>query len=367
MSVQVSYKKQAVLGILLLLITLVAIESVLRIYDHYNPNCLFTSSEAYANTDDDLKRSICFDNDNLIWYNFPYLHLEPNQHFTTINVNDDGFRGKEISLEKPSNTFRIIMVGGSTAFGVGSSSDLTTIPGYLQNYYDSNYELNIEVINAGMPNAFSYTETNYIKNKLVKYNPDLFVIYDAWNDLDRSTDTYFDGGGDDNLISNILRILTKNPYYKTVNIIFKIYNYWKFNTVEQINVSNLDYVDERVGFWKNSWNEICDLSKENDFEVLITLQPLVGTGFKQLTNEELRHYKFYNQDALLPNYEKYAVALNELNANCTKTADLRNVFDDIIETVYFDSGHVGDLGNQIVAKKLFEISLPIVQEIKEKQ
>lgn len=258
-------------------------------------------------------------------------------------------------------------MGGSTTFGVGSSSDLTTIPGYLQNYYDSNYELNIEVINAGIPKAYSYTETNYIKNKLVKYNPDLFVIYDARNDLGRSTDTYFDGAGDDDLNSKILRILTINPYYKTVNIIFKIYNYWKFNTVEQINVYNLDYVDERVGFWKNSWNEICDLSKENDFEVLITLQPLVGTGFKQLTNEEQRHYKFYNQDALLPNYEKYAVALNELNANCTKTVNLRNVFDDIIETVYFDNGHVGDLGNQIVAKKLFEISLPIVQEIKEKQ
>jgi len=118
---------------------------------------------------------------------------------------------------------------------------------------------------------------------------------------------------------------------------------------------------------RTNFLEIDDLSKENDFEVLITLQPLVGTGFKQLTNEEQTHYKFYNQDALLPNYEKYAVALNELNANCTKTANLRNVFDDIIETVYFDSGHVGDLGNQIVAKKLFEISLPIVQEIKEKQ
>ena len=65
----------------------------------------------------------------------------------------------------------------------------------------------------------------------------------------------------------------------------------------------MDYVDERVGFWKNSWNEICDLGKENNFEVLITLQPLVGTGSKLLTNEEQRHYKFYNQDALLPNYE----------------------------------------------------------------
>ena len=48
------------------------------------------------------------------------------------NLNNLGFRGTEFSEIKPSNTYRIFMVGGSTMFGSGESSDETTIPGILQ-------------------------------------------------------------------------------------------------------------------------------------------------------------------------------------------------------------------------------------------
>jgi hypothetical protein len=41
---------------------------------------------------------------------------------------------------------------------------------------------------------------------------------------------------------------------------------------------------------------------------------------------------------------------------------LRNSFDHNLETIYFDKGHVGDLGNKIIAEKLFELSLPIVMK-----
>ena len=43
-----------------------------------------------------------------------------------------GFRGTEFSEIKPSDTYRIFMIGGSTMFGAGATSDETTIPGYLQ-------------------------------------------------------------------------------------------------------------------------------------------------------------------------------------------------------------------------------------------
>ena len=44
------------------------------------------------------------------------------------NLNSLGFRGPEFSEIKPSNTYRIFMVGGSTMFGAGASSDEATIP-----------------------------------------------------------------------------------------------------------------------------------------------------------------------------------------------------------------------------------------------
>jgi hypothetical protein len=39
---------------------------------------------------------------------------------------------------------------------------------------------------------------------------------------------------------------------------------------------------------------------------------------------------------------------------------LRNVFDSFSETIFYDSGHVGDFGNEIIAEKIYEKIIPIV-------
>jgi len=54
-------------------------------------------------------------------------------------------------------------------------------------------------------------------------------------------------------------------------------------------------------------------------------------------------------------------SLKELDKTCTKTADLRDTFENIPQTVYFDKAHMTDFGNEIIAQKLFELSLPIIE------
>ena len=47
MSVQVSYKKQSILGIVILVIILSAVEGLLRVDDYYNNPCIFITSNIY--------------------------------------------------------------------------------------------------------------------------------------------------------------------------------------------------------------------------------------------------------------------------------------------------------------------------------
>ena len=111
-----------------------------------------------------------------------YLELVP--FIGKSNLNSLGFRGPEFSEIKPSNTYRIFMVGGSTMFGAGATSDETTIPGILQKIFDSDNSIQkIEVINAGFSGGNSNTELNLIVEKLLWHEPDLVIIYDGWNDL----------------------------------------------------------------------------------------------------------------------------------------------------------------------------------------
>ena len=76
------------------------------------------------------------------------------------------------------------MVGGSTVFGAGATSDETTIPGYLQYLLnEKDFGFDIEVVNSGIQGADSNTELKSIEQKLVRFSPDLIIIYDGWNDL----------------------------------------------------------------------------------------------------------------------------------------------------------------------------------------
>ena len=308
MSVQVSYKKQTALGIILITILLLVIEVIANVWWATQIHCEFEQNEIFENFDDAEKRQLCLD-----FYNIKISGDEiiSNQSTDSITINTLGFRGPESSEIKPPNTYRIFMVGGSTMFGAGATSDETTIPGYLQQLLNENdFEFDIEVINSGIQGADSNTELNLIKHKLITFSPDLIVIYDGWNDLRAN---------------------------HTPNVV------------------------------KENWEKICEFAKENDFAVIVTLQPIAGFGNKSLTNQELEYAQNgedYTNNLLIessPIYQNYAKNLSEITA-CTKTLDIRNVFDAETGPIYWDQGHVSDRGNSIVAKSLSSTVFSIISK-----
>ena len=145
MSVQVSYKKQFTLGLLLLLVVLVAVEGISRAWWYNIETCAFEQSDVYAELPPETKRQMCVQTYEV---QYSVSNIDPNQHFSTININTEGFRGKDISPLKPDDTFRVFVIGGSTVYGTGAESDITTIPGFLQMEFDNhNTEYNVEIIN----------------------------------------------------------------------------------------------------------------------------------------------------------------------------------------------------------------------------
>ena len=232
----------------------------------------------------------------------------------TININSLGFRGNEFLKIKPDMTYRIFMLGGSPMFGYGASSDETTIPGYMQEFLNkTDFGFDIEVINSGVQAADSSKELKLLKQRLITFSPDLVIMYDGWNDL-RS-----------NISPNEL---------------------------------------------KENWEYACEIGNENNFDTIIALQPIAGFGAKKLTQQESEYVKAgksYSEKPLiesLPVYQHYAKNLSEIKI-CAKTIDLRDVFDNETDTIYFDQGHVYDQGNVIVTKSLYNEILPIILKNKE--
>ena len=355
MSVQVSYKKQILFCLIFCCIVILVIEPTVRIYDYNFPSCFFLKSEAFDHVNDnDLKREICHGFYNLEWTDSNHISYKPDQHFSVVNINSDGFRGPEISLKNNDEVFRIFFLGGSTAFGASALSDEKTIPGYIQQFFDNekNYD-GIEVINAGVPGGYSFIEAEMVKKKILDFEPDLLVIYDGYNDNHRNFNNYYLDTQTEKTAYDLMHLILQNDFYKTPQFFFHQYFHWTFETTEIISFDDA-YGFEKANRWMMTWDEVCQNGNQHGYEVMVMLQPFLGTGERELTDEELAMFKKYEGKNILNNYEHFADALGKLSDSCTKIVDLRNSLDNESETMYYDIVHTGDKGNKVIAIEVFE-------------
>jgi len=361
MSVNVSYKKQSLFGILYLVIILIIIEGAIQVLEiNDNENCLFVESDVYENVGKDLLIEMCKNYREIKSEYNQYLQLIPNQSSKNVNINNFGFRGPDIELPKLDNTFRIFMVGGSTIFGSGSTSDNTTIPGFLQQKFDSsNLDLDVEIINAGFPGAYSKTEILLVEDIIFEFEPNLIIIYDGWNDVHIPYSSHI---GERN---------AEGALYDTVNEIRKILPFYKTPTFIRSHVMNIvntdsksivldNELENKISLWNQRWDDICQKSHEKNIQTLIAVQPLLGSGEKQLSEYEQNIFNSTIHPLSEASSMKNYVDSFSNFQNCDNLLDLTNVFDNNTETIFFDRGHMGDQGNSIIAEKLYSIVFPII-------
>jgi len=360
MSVQIGYKKQFLFWIFLILIILISVEISLRIYEYITIPCGIFENDAFSNLKYFEIKNICYDTNTLVHGKAPLFPIVPNQYKFTMNINSDGFRGDEINTNKNDN-YRIFITGGSTAFGFGSTSDETTIAGFLQESFDNEFKnLNVEIINAGVNGADSYREILLIKENLVEYEPDLIISYTGTNDsggyykeiiLDTTKDDY---------VPDLFKF-SYHPWYRTP---FVIHNLINQNNIESKvfpeSLSSEQIQKDSESFRKN-WSQSCDFLKDNKIKSILILQPALITK-KMPSNFEKGIDTWIYREQLLENYAKELQLLNE---KCDYTFDFRNAMDDSSETTYYDTVHMNDLGNKIIAEKIYEkISSIVLEDIK---
>jgi len=326
MPVQVSYKKQFVFFVLLAVIILIGVEGLVNIWLYTIYRCDFEDNEIFEDIDPEINRKVCLESiaygflkekvtmENgthtaAVLVNGEVIKVEQGLDENLVYINNAGYRGPDFTKTKQDNTYRIFAVGGSTTFGVGVF-DNQTFPFYLEELYDDAYlGLKVEVINTGWPAKWSGAETKLIKDDLINFEPNLFIIYDGFNDLMR------DARGLD-------------------------------------GASPIEF--------KERWIEICDLGKQLGFDVIISLQPMVGTGKKVLTEQEYEKKIKRNNQKLFAIYPSYIEQLDALNDHCYLAVDLRGLFDNEKGPIFFDAVHTSAKGNLIIAQKFYSVSLPLV-------
>lgn len=109
-----------------------------------------------------------------------------------ITFNNYGFRNAfDIQIPKPTNVFRIVVLGDSFAFG-DVVTDFDTIAFWL------NYQLNkrsgtnafFEVINAGFPGTTVNRQHELYTGRVEKTQPDILVLVHCGNDIAEMAESY---------------------------------------------------------------------------------------------------------------------------------------------------------------------------------
>ena len=109
------------------------------------------------------------------------LQMIPNAMVPWSNVeeflNESGFRGKEMSVEKHPDIIRIISIGASNTFGYKVENEKT----YTEQIHVRLLKRGIgnEVLNAGVPGTSLWQHRMFFQQHLAKYRPNLVLLYTA--------------------------------------------------------------------------------------------------------------------------------------------------------------------------------------------
>ena len=324
--------------------------------------------------------------------------------------NAQGFRrDKDVPLEKSTNTVRIFMTGGSTAYGA-----TTDMPEYTGNrwrllYNDQTIEYYLEqklnqafpsrhweVINAAVPGYQVSQELAQIESLLLRYQPDCVILLDGNNDIgalwkhaseNYNPYAYVEGSEEFDLLANpgsvrsLLFFLAE--WIHTNSAAFRLLQERLRSVVTQphqgdekprqvsnpVHLSDLTTEEQarfaiaqgQLGFYTHTVRQIHRILDLDGIKAVFLLQPEIELTHKRPTDSEQRLLDFeltvpgrtYSFQQFFPEIATKITAIAREGG--FTFLDLTDVFDQTSEQTFSDDCHLTPEGNRIIAERLFQL------------
>ncbi len=170
-------RKELIITIVTLFLMFVLLEVSFRGYLYFiNPG----EQPKYLNMEDI--------NINRKYIRHHYLNYFPAPNCVSMDGlnkhNSLGYRGEEFEINKPTGTYRIVTLGGSTTYTENVRSYKDSYPFQLEIALKEKYNhSNVEVINAGVGGYDSWENLINFQFRVLDLEPDLIIVYLAGNDV----------------------------------------------------------------------------------------------------------------------------------------------------------------------------------------
>lgn len=290
---------------------------------------------------------------------YPYLMFKGRSDFKspTLNTNSDGFRAPEIS-DKKQGTYRIIVIGGSTAFGGMSTNDEKTFFNIMQRKLNENAKAGqrFEVISAGVPSYNSMQELILLESKLLKYQPDMVIVLDGFNDainyLIRDNRS-----GYPSMFKDMEKYVDTKSFFmmrlRKIRIARKL-----MERIEANSVANQKTFDPAVvNFYGHNLDVMCHLLDSYGIIPIIVLQPALDykKPLSALERQYLESDKTMSHAVFVKLYNSMANMAKDIAfKNKVSYIDARYIFNGDEGTLFMDDCHLNDRAQEILANILLE-------------
>lgn len=283
----------------------------------------------------------------------PFVGAAPivGQHANAA-INSMHFRlDHEIALPKPPDVVRILMTGGSTAFGAGAPSQDRTVGAYLERMLtpaDGSYR--VEVLPLAVPAWATTHERILIENLFVDLEPDVVLSFSGNNDV------HWGQRG-----RNVMWFRTYSEGY----FLDLFRRAWRQAGGQPLPPPAPAFAQPVAPLL------VADRLRRNvslathallmdEVPYVFALQPTLATTGKRLSPRESRaleeraakvdgHIEYFREC-----YARIDETLREATREGLRYVDLRGAFDEFgADTeVFIDSYHFGDRGNEKIAQAL---------------
>jgi lysophospholipase L1-like esterase len=293
------------------------------------------------------------------------LELRPDlAHFNSygqeFRINSRGFVGPEFDAEPAPGVYRIIALGDSCTFGTGLWQ--VAYPGVLQRLLDDGRSSRrFEVINAGIEGYNSTFALERIRDELLRYRPQLMVLYIGWNDLMKIDPSRQQQVDEYRWLATLLDASYLVKAYKKLLFLNLRPLVLRPATAEQPDDARAfdDFTPSR---YRSNLEEMIRLLRQHDVAVLlVTLPTVVQPG---MTNEELQEAQVffpyfsdaYGVSRFLSLHRAYNKTIEDVaRQERAEMLDLARTFKALPErtSFFWDTMHPSEKGHAVIAETLF--------------
>jgi len=285
----------------------------------------------------------------------------------------------------------IIVTGGSTIFGVGSTDNSTTVPSILERLINERLNIRAEVVNIALRGGKTFQEMLLVDRFLAENHADLVLAVSGVNEASGGIDDPTVEGAFlgkhvwDNAVSIVqkaekgefmlINLTSKlRSWSYTYDLLYRLFD--KFNKNEEFGSPSgpskpnlrreaLTTIKQRAHIAATHYAATNQISKMNGAEFIMLLQPTPRYKMN-LTEEEMsRIMRKYKSEDLLRTYGQNEHEFYDAFRETEKPfqfVDLSNIFSETQETLYIDYCHYNDLAAEKLAEKILESIQPLLHK-----